>query len=105
MGEKLDNIEKGLENKIEKGFAELHGLLTANASFVAESQDPKVSPGKKMQKTQSDDVESAPSLPPDETSQVEVETMQPAPVPKAAKKAKRQTRRKRPAGTVADPAP
>ena len=96
MGEKLDNIEKGLENKIEKGFAELHGLLTANASFVAESQDPKVSPGKKMQKTQSDDVES------DEASQVEVETMQPAPVPKAAKKAKRQTRRKRP--TVADPA-
>ena len=99
MGEKLDNIEKGLENKIEKGFAELHGHLTANASFVAESQDPKVSPGKKMQKTQSDDVES------DETSQVEVETMQPAPVPKAAKKAKRQTRRKRPAATVADPAP
>ena len=104
MGEKLDNIEKGLENKIEKGFAELHGLLTANASFVAKSQDPKVSPGKKMQKTQSDDVESAPSLPPDETSQVEVETMQPAPVPKAGK-TKRQTRRKRPAGTVADPAP
>ena len=88
-----------LENKIEKGFAELHGLLTANASFVAESQ------GKKMQKTQSDDVESDASLPPDETSQVEVETMQPAPVPKAARKTKRQTRRKRPAGTVADPAP
>lgn len=105
MGEKLDNIEKGLENKIEKGFAELHGYLTANASFVAESQDPKVSPGKKMQKTQSDDVESDASLPHDETSQVEVETMQPAPVPKAAKKTKRQTRRKRPAGTVADPAP
>ena len=98
MGEKLDNIEKGLENKIEKGFAELHGLLTAHASFVAESQDPKVSPGKKMQKTQSDDVES------DETSQVEVGTMQPAPVPKAGK-TKRQTRRKRPAATVADPAP
>lgn len=99
MGEKLDNIEKGLENKIEKGFAELRGHLTANASFVAESQDPKVSPGKKMQKTQSDDVES------DETSQVEVETMQPAPVPKAVGKTKRQTRRKRPAATVADPAP